>query len=97
MRIALQILVLSLALAMVGCASMPSEYRPDTVGSLEDADIDDEIEISISPRDDTAYIGHPIVFNLNIGGSLPEFFESMFLTGSFEESILEQIKTNSLK
>jgi len=40
------------------------------------------------------YEGHPVVFNLNINGTLPELFEAMFMTGSFEESILKQIKTH---
>jgi hypothetical protein len=39
------------------------------------------------------YSGHAVVFNLNINGVLPELFEAMFMTGSFEESILKQIKT----
>ncbi len=56
-----------------------------------------KIAAHLEGKNPDLYGGHPIVFNLNIGGSLPEFFESMFLTGSFEESILEQIKTNSLK
>lgn len=40
------------------------------------------------------YEGHAVVFNLNINGSLPELFEAMFMTGSFEESILKQIRTH---
>lgn len=39
------------------------------------------------------YGGHPVVFNLNINGSLPALFEAMFITGSFEESILREIKS----
>ena len=39
------------------------------------------------------YGGHPVVFNLNINGSLPALFEAMFVTGSFEESILKEIKS----
>jgi len=66
MKIVLQILVLCIVLAMMGCASMPSEYRPNTVGSLEDADLNNEIEVSISTRENTAYIGRPIVFNVSI-------------------------------
>jgi hypothetical protein len=38
------------------------------------------------------YDGHPVVFNLNINGLLPAVFESMFMTGSFEESILREIR-----
>jgi hypothetical protein len=40
------------------------------------------------------YQGHPVVFNLNINGTLPALFEAMFITGSFEESILKEIKSH---
>ena len=53
-----------------------------------------QIAIRLEGKNPDLYGGHPIVFNLNIDGSLPELFEAMFLTGSFEESILKQIKTN---
>jgi len=39
------------------------------------------------------YAGHPVAFNLNINGSLPALFEAMFMTGSFEESVLKQIRS----
>jgi len=39
------------------------------------------------------YEGHPVVFNLNINGTLPALFEALFMTGSFEESILNEIKS----
>ena len=54
-----------------------------------------QITIRLEGKNPDLYGGHPIVFNLNIGGSLPELFEAMFMTGSFEESILKQIRTNS--
>ena len=56
-----------------------------------------KITIRLEGKNPDLYGGHPIVFNLNIGGSLPELFEAMFITGSFEESILKQIKYNSAK
>jgi len=39
------------------------------------------------------YGGHAVVFNLNINGLLPAVFEAMFVTGSFEEAILNEIKS----
>ncbi len=54
-----------------------------------------QITIRLEGQNPDLYGGHPIVFNLNIGGSLPELFEAMFITGSFEESILKQIRTKS--
>jgi len=56
-----------------------------------------QITIRLEGQNPDLYGGHPVVFNLNIGGSLPELFEAMFITGSFEESILNQIRTKSSK
>jgi hypothetical protein len=53
-----------------------------------------QITIRLEGENPDLYGGHPVAFNLNINGSLPELFEAMFMTGSFEESILKQIKTN---
>jgi len=38
------------------------------------------------------YGGHPVLLNLTINGLLPEAFESLFITGDFDEAILQQIK-----
>jgi len=51
------------------------------------------ITIRLDGKNPDLYGGHPVVFNLNINGSLPALFEAMFITGSFEESILKQIKS----
>ena len=53
-----------------------------------------QIGIRLEGKNPDLYDGHPIVFNLNIGGSLPELFEALFITGDFEEAILKQIKTD---
>ena len=52
------------------------------------------INVRLEGKNPDLYGGHPIVFNLNIDGSLPELFEAMFITGSFEEAILNQVKSN---
>jgi len=49
--------------------------------------------IRLDGKNPNLYGGHPVVFNLNINGSLPALFEAMFITGSFEESILKEIKS----
>jgi|GEM_PF-1550323 len=51
-----------------------------------------KITIHLDGSNPDLYNGYPVIFNLTINGSLPELFEAMFLTGSFEESILKQIK-----
>ena len=51
------------------------------------------VTVRLDGKNPDLYGGHPIVFNLNINGSLPELFEAMFITGSFEEAILNEIKS----
>ena len=52
-----------------------------------------QIAIHLEGKNPDLYDGYPIVFNLNIGGSLPELFAAMFMTGSFEEAILNEIRS----
>jgi len=51
------------------------------------------LTIRLDGKNPDLYGGHPVVFNLNVNGLLPELFEAMFMTGSFEESILKQIQS----
>ena len=53
-----------------------------------------QIAIHLEGNNPDLYGGKAIVFNLNINGTLPELFEALFITGSFEESILKQIRAN---
>lgn len=50
------------------------------------------IAIHLEGKNPDLYGGHPISFNLNINGSLPELFEALFMSGSFEEKILQGFK-----
>ena len=43
------------------------------------------------------YDGYPVDFTLNINGHLPGVFKSLFLTGSFEQSILESLSSGELE
>jgi hypothetical protein len=52
-----------------------------------------QISVRLEGQNPDLYGGHPIVFNLTINGSLPELFEALFITGSFEESILKEIRS----
>lgn len=51
-----------------------------------------KITIHLDGSNPGLYNGYPLVFNLTINGSLPALFEAMFMTGSFDEAILRQIK-----
>lgn len=55
------------------------------------------INLRLEGENPDLYGGHPIVFNLNLGGSLPDVFEAMFITGNFEEAVLMQVKGNQLE
>jgi hypothetical protein len=50
------------------------------------------IAVHLEGHNPALYDGYPIVFNLNISGSLPELFEALFITGDFEEAILNEIR-----
>jgi len=50
------------------------------------------ILVHLTGNNPELYDGYPIELNLNIGGVLPDLFEVLFLTGDFEESILNQLK-----
>jgi len=52
-----------------------------------------QIAIRLEGKNPDLYGGHPVVFNLNITGSLPELFEAMFITGDFEEAILNEVRS----
>jgi hypothetical protein len=56
-----------------------------------------QITIRLEGSNPDLYNGYPVIFNLTINGSLPELFEAIFMTGSFEESILNQIKVKEGK
>ena len=51
------------------------------------------VTVRLEGKNPDLYGGHPVLFNLNINGSLPALFEAMFRTGSFEEAILEEINS----
>jgi len=43
------------------------------------------------------YDGYPIDFVLNLQGELSDVFRSLFLTGNFDDAIMQQVKTDQLK
>ncbi|MCF6225572.1 MAG: YdbH domain-containing protein [Xanthomonadales bacterium] len=52
-----------------------------------------QVLIRLNGSNPDLYDGHPISFNLTINGVLPELFEALFITGSFEEGIIKQIRS----
>lgn len=78
----------------IGLQALENFQYKDLSGTLNyHSDGNYVITIRLEGKNPDLYGGHPVVFNLNINGLLPELFEAMFMTGSFEESILKQIKS----
>lgn len=76
----------------IGLQALENFQYQDFSGTVDyQSDGSYRIAIHLEGTNPDLYGGHPIVFNLNISGSLPELFEALFITGDFEESILKQI------
>ena len=83
-----------LAGSNIGLQAMENFQFKDLSGTLNyQSDGTYLMAIRLDGKNPDLYGGHPVVFNLNINGSLPALFEAMFITGSFEESILKEIKS----
>ena len=52
-----------------------------------------QILIALNGNNPDLFDGYPISFKLNIDGVLPELFEALFVTGSFEDGIIKQIRS----
>jgi hypothetical protein len=84
-----------IAVDNIGLQALENFHYQEFSGTLDyQSDGAYKITIHLEGENPDLYGGHPILFNLNIGGSLPELFEAMFITGSFEESIINQIRTH---
>lgn len=83
-----------IAASNIGLQALENFQYKDLSGTLNyQSDGNYVLTIHLDGKNPDLYGGHPVVFNLNVNGLLPELFEAMFMTGSFEESILKQIKS----
>jgi len=83
-----------MASSNIGLQAMENFQYKDLSGTLNyQSDGAYLISVRLEGKNPDLYNGHPVVFNLHINGSLPALFESMFMTGSFEDSILKEIKS----
>ncbi len=79
----------------IGLQALENFQYQDLSGTIDyQSDGAYQIGIHLEGKNPDLYGGHPIVFNLNISGTLPALFEALFITGDFEESILKQIGIN---
>jgi len=77
----------------IGLQALENFQFQDLSGTIDyQASGDYHIAIHLEGKNPDLYGGHPISFNLNINGTLPELFEALFITGSFEEKILQGFK-----
>jgi hypothetical protein len=80
----------------IGFRALENFQYEEMSGTLDyQSDGSYRIGIHLRGSNPDLYAGHPIVFNLNIGGVLPALFEALFMTGDFEESILKQLRINT--
>lgn len=78
----------------IGLQAMENFQYKDLSGTLNyQSDGAYQIAIRLEGNNPDLYGGHPVVFNLNISGSFPELFEAMFITGDFEEAILNEVRS----
>ncbi|MFT6734420.1 MAG: hypothetical protein ACJAS9_002621, partial [Polaribacter sp.] len=57
---------------------------------------DYKVKLHLLGSNPSLYDGYPIDFSLNLNGELSDVFQSVFLTGDFEKSIMERAKMNQI-
>jgi len=78
----------------IGLQALENFQYKDLSGTLNyQSDGAYQIAIRLEGNNPDLYGGHPVVFNLTISGSLPELFEAMFITGDFEEAIMNEVRS----
>ncbi|MCF6263568.1 MAG: YdbH domain-containing protein [Xanthomonadales bacterium] len=78
----------------IGLQALENFQYQSLSGTLDyQSDGNYQVLIRLSGSNPDLYGGHPISFNLTINGVLPELFEALFITGSFEEGIIKQIRS----
>ena len=77
----------------IGLQALANFHYQELDGNIDySSDGEYRILVHVAGNNPDLYDGYPIELNLNIGGALPELFEVLFLSGDFEEAILERIR-----
>jgi len=77
----------------IGLQALENFQYQDLSGEINyQSDGSYQVKVHLEGNNPDLYGGHPVVFNLNINGSLPELFEALFITGDFEKAILKEIR-----
>ncbi len=71
------------------------DFEYDSLSGTLDYGSDGAYKISIDllGRNPELYNGYPIRFRLNLGGSMPALFRSLFVTGDFDKAIIERLRS----
>ncbi len=51
-----------LGMSLAGCSTIPDDYVPSTIGSMEDGEQDNYLEVHIKAKRNTVAMGEPVVF-----------------------------------
>jgi len=82
-----------LASSNIGLQALENFLYKDFSGSLDyQSDGAYQIAVHLGGSNPDLYDGKAIEFNLNINGSLPALIDTVFLTGNYEQAILQQIR-----
>jgi hypothetical protein len=77
----------------IGLQALQNFHYSSLDGSINYASSGEyRISVRLAGNNPDLYEGHPVALNLNIAGELPELFEVLFLSGNFEEAILNRIR-----
>ncbi len=81
----------------IGLSALENFYFTELDGTIDyNPDGSYRLKIHLAGSNPDLYNGYPISLKLNIGGMLPEAFEVLFLTGDFNQAILNQIRRELL-
>jgi hypothetical protein len=81
----------------IGLAALENFQYSELDGTIDyHADGSYQLMVHLVGSNPDLYDGYPIALNLNIDGMLPEAFEVLFLTGDFDQAILNRIRQEKL-
>lgn len=82
----------------IGLAALENFHYTELDGTIDyHLDGSYRLTVHLAGSNPDLYNGYPISLNLNIGGMLPEAFEVLFLSGDFDQAILNRFKQEILE
>ncbi len=82
----------------IGLQALENFHYQKLSGNIEyKSDGSYKMAIKLEGSNPDLYDGYPIVFTLNLNGVLPELFNALFISGNFEEAILQQVQSEKIQ